>query len=235
VGVSRSETALVIPAAGRGVRMGLSQPKPLVELKNKPLLLWTLEPFVALDLARQTVIVVSEELIDRITHLVQEHFGSSVGLKVVPGGIDRQGSVYNGLLALQPSTELVIIHDAVRPFVEPQTILASVDAARECGAATVAIPAVDTIIAVDEHGIVRETLERSDLWAVQTPQTFGYDTVLGAHERADKDGVRATDDAELVRRLGLTVKVVRGSPDNIKITTPHDLLVAEHILEKREA
>lgn len=232
--MSCSETALVIPAAGRGVRMGLGKPKPLVELKSKPIIIWTLEPFVALDLTRHTVIVVSEGIADRIEHLVDEYFGSAVGLKVVPGGMDRQCSVYNGLLALAPSTEIVIIHDAVRPFVEPQSILESVEAAEECGAATVAIPAVDTIAAVSEDGEIRETLDRSGLWAVQTPQTFRYDTILKAHEQADADGVRATDDAELVRRLGLTVKVVEGSPDNIKLTTRHDLLIAERVLGERE-
>ena len=228
------ETALVIPAAGRGVRMGLGQAKPLVELRSKPILIWTLELFFALDLTRHTVIIVPEDSVDRIKHVVEHYFGSSMEPRVVPGGTDRQSSVYNGLLALAPSTETVIIHDAVRPFVEPRSILESIDAAKACGAATVATPAVDTIIAVNEDGTIRETLERSDLWAVQTPQTFQYDTILKAHERAEKDGVRATDDAELVRRLGHTVKVVSGSPDNIKITTRDDLLLAERILEKRE-
>lgn len=225
----------MIPAAGRGVRMGLGKPKPLVQLKNKPIIIWTLEPFVALDLTRHTVIVVSEGIADQLERLVEQHFGSAVGLKVVPGGIDRQGSVYNGLLALAPSTEIAIIHDAVRPFVERRSILESIDTAKACGAATVAIPAVDTIAAVNEDGTTRETLDRSGLWAVQTPQTFQYDTILKAHEQAEKDGIKATDDAELVRRLGTTVKVVEGSPDNIKITTQHDLLIAERILAEREA
>jgi len=233
--VSRAEAALVIPAAGRGVRMGLGKPKPLVELMNRPILVWTLESFVSLDLARQTVVAVPEESVKRIGRLIEDHFGSRVGLRVVPGGIDRQGSVYNCLLALPPDTDIVIIHDAARPFVEPRTILESIEAAKMFGAATAAIPVVDTIIAVDENVTVRETVDRRDLWAVQTPQTFQYDTILKAHEQADNDGVKATDDAELVRRLGLTVKVVRGSPDNIKITGPHDLLIGEQILKKREA
>jgi len=224
----------VIPAAGRGVRMGLGKAKPLVELKNKPIIIWTLEPFVALDLTGHTIIVVSEGTAEQIEHIVVEHFGFAVGLKVVPGGIDRQGSVYNGLLALAPSTEIAIIHDAVRPFVEPRSILESIDAAKACGAATVAIPAVDTVAAVNEDGTIRDTLDRSGLWAVQTPQTFQYDTILKAHEQAERDGIKATDDAELVRRLGLTVKVVEGSPDNIKITTQHDLLIAERVLAERE-
>jgi len=232
--VSASEVALILPAAGRGVRMRLGQPKPLVELRNKPLILWTLEPFVELDLTRQTVIVVTEESVDRIKRVVEHHFGPRLSLRVVPGGLDRQGSVYNGLIALAPTTEIVIIHDAVRPFVDPQTVLLSIEAARASGAATVAIPVVDTIIALNEDNTVRETLKREELWSVQTPQTFLYDIILKAHEQAEKDGVRATDDAELVRRLGLPVKVVTGSPDNIKITTPYDLLVAERNLEKRE-
>ena len=231
--VSRSETALVIPAAGRGARMGLGEPKPLVELMGKPILVWTLEPFFALDLGCQTVIPVSEGSADRIRRLLENYFGSSTGLKVVPGGTDRQGSVYNALLALSSEADIVIIHDAVRPFVEPRTVLESIEAARTVGAATVAVPVVDTIIAANENGTVRETLDRRELWAVQTPQTFQYDTILKAHEQAERDGIRATDDAELVRRLGLPVKIVQGSPDNIKITRPHDLMVAEQILEKR--
>ena len=231
--MSRSETALVIPAAGRGARMGLGEPKPVVELMGKPILLWTLEPFFALDLGCQTIVAVSEGSVDRIRRLLEDYFGSSTGLKVVPGGTDRQGSVYNGLLALSSEADIVIIHDAVRPFVEPRAVLESIEAARTFGAATVAVPVVDTIVAAQENGTVRETLDRRELWSVQTPQTFQYDTILKAHEQAEKDGVRATDDAELVRRLGLPVKIVQGSPDNIKITRPHDLMIAEHILEKR--
>lgn len=231
--MSRSETALVIPAAGRGVRMGLGEPKPVVELMGKPILVWTLEPFLSLDLGCQTVVAVPDGSVDPIRRLIQRYFGSDAGLKVVPGGTDRQGSVYNGLLALSSEADIVVIHDAVRPFVEQRTVLESIEAARTFGAATVAVPVVDTIIAAQEDGTVRETLDRRELWTVQTPQTFQYDIILKAHEQADKDGVRATDDAELVRRLGLTVKIVQGSPDNIKITRPHDLLVAEQILKKR--
>jgi len=216
------------------VRMRAGKPKPFVELMGKPILVWVLEPFVLLDLARQTVIAVADTFVNEVGRLVGEHFGDRVGLRVVPGGVDRQGSVYNALLALRPDTEIVIIHDAVRPFVRPRTIRDSIEAAGAFGAATAAIPVVDTVIAVEEDLTVRDTLDRRDLWAVQTPQTFHYDTILEAHEQAEKDGVRATDDAELVRRLGLTVKVVRGSPDNIKVTDPHDLLVGEQILKRRE-
>jgi len=231
--VSYTETALVLPAAGRGVRMGAGKPKPFVELMDKPILVWALEPFVALDLAHQTVIAVADKFVNQAGRLVADHFGDRVGLRVVPGGTDRQGSVYNALLALRPDAEIVIIHDAVRPFVELETIRESIEAARTFGAATTAVPVVDTVIAVEEDLTVRDTLDRRDLWAVQTPQTFQYDTILEAHEQAEKDGVRATDDAELVRRLGHTVKVVRGSPDNIKITRPHDLLIGEQILKRR--
>jgi len=231
--VSYTETALVLPAAGRGVRMGAGKPKPFVELMDKPILVWALEPFVALDLAHQTVIAVADKFVNQAGRLVADHFGDRVGLRVVPGGTDRQGSVYNALLALRPDAEIVIIHDAVRPFVELETIRESIEAARTFGAATTAVPVVDTVIAVEEDLTVRDTLDRRDLWAVQTPQTFQYDTILEAHEQAEKDGVRATDDAELLRRLGHTVKVVRGSPDNIKITSPHDLLIGEQILKRR--
>lgn len=213
--------------------MGLGEPKPVVELMGKPILLWTLEPFLSLDLVCQTVIAVSEGSVERVRGLVERYFGSIAGLRVVAGGSDRQGSVYNGLLALSSEADIVIIHDAVRPFVEQRAVLESIEAARTFGAATVAVPVVDTVIAVGDGGTVRETLDRRELWAVQTPQTFQYDTILKAHEQAEKDGVRATDDAELVRRLGQDVKIVRGSPDNIKITRPHDLMVAEQILKKR--
>lgn len=231
--VSRSETALVIPAAGSGVRMSHGKPKPLIELRDKPILIWTLEPFVELGLTDQMVVVVSKNLVSRIERTVEEHFGSDMGLRVIPGGADRQGSVLNGLLVLKPETEIVVIHDAARPFVEPRAILESIDAAREYGAATVAIPVVDTILAVNRDGTAGETLDRSRLWAVQTPQTFQYDTILQAHEDAEKEGVHATDDAELVRRRGSTVKVVEGSPENIKITRPPDLELAEYILQRR--
>ncbi|GMU94039.1 MAG: 2-C-methyl-D-erythritol 4-phosphate cytidylyltransferase [Candidatus Hydrogenedentota bacterium] len=221
---------LVVPAAGMGTRLGGMGPKALIDLAGKPLLCRTLSRFEALGLLHTAVIAAPSTHRREFEEVLTEHFPVA-RFTLVEGGPERQDSVNNALVALDSSTEIVVIHDAARPFVRRESVMASIEAAAEYGAATVAIPAIDTILVGDRAGFLVETPERSALWACQTPQTFRVDVLLEAHRRAKQERQSATDDATLVRRMGRNVKLVMGSPLNIKITTPQDLELARRIME----
>ena len=152
---------------------------------------------------------------------------------MVVGGDTRQESVYNALKELSSNTDIVVIHDAVRPFVNEDMIIQSIDDANRYGSAIVAVPVKDTIKESDNDGFVMKTLDRRKLWAIQTPQTFKYDLIMKAHLYARDNNIQATDDAFLVEQIGHKVKLIMGSYENIKITTPDDLAVAKAILESR--
>lgn len=153
-------------------------------------------------------------------------------LSIVSGGAERQHSVYNGLKAVKES-DFVLIHDGARPFITIEKIHELVKEANEHGAAVPAVPMKDTVKRVSQ-GFVDETVERSSLWAIQTPQAFRVSLILEAHERARQEGYVGTDDASLVERIGKKVKVIEGNYRNIKLTTPDDLLFAEAILSVKE-
>ncbi len=159
---------------------------------------------------------------------------SQAGLEaeLLPGGAERQDSVRLALASMASDTELVAIHDAARPFVPVSSVVASLDAAREFGAATVAIPVTDTILEADVNAFLVNTPDRARMWACQTPQTFRYSMIVDAHRRAASEGYRGTDDASLVRRYGASVKLVMGHAFNIKITRPEDLRLAQVILQE---
>lgn len=161
-------------------------------------------------------------------------FQIPVEAEVVEGGAERQESVYLGLQRAKPITDLVVIHDGVRPFVSQELLQACLREAEAWGAAVAAIPVKETIKEVDEEGLILGTPERRRLWAAQTPQVFRYDLIVEAHRRAREEGFVGTDDAALVERLGVKVKVVLGSPDNIKITTPEDLVLAEQLVKQTQ-
>lgn len=150
------------------------------------------------------------------------------------GGPERQDSVRAGVLFIGDRADLVVVHDGARPLVTPALVDRTVAAARDASAATTAVPVKDTVKRV-EDGRVRETLDRRSLWLAQTPQAFWADLLAFAHARAAEADVRATDDAALVERLGHRVVVVPGAEENLKITTPLDLAIAELILRRREA
>jgi len=181
---------------------------------------------VIVVVARKDLQVYSEEIIDR--------YSFAKVRQVVVGGAHRQESVYKGLRAVEPTTDFVVIHDGVRPFITPEQIAASIEACRAYGAVITAVPVKDTITMVRD-GVVLHTPPRETLWAVQTPQTFALSLILNAHEKARSEGVQATDDAALVERLGHPVHILQGSYENIKITTPEDLALAEVLLSQRGA
>lgn len=222
----------VVAAAGGGSRMAAGLPKQYLPVAGVPLLARTLMALRASACLDALVLVVPPGDEARCRHAILEPFGLAAEA-VVAGGADRQASVYAGLCAAGEATDLVLVHDGARPFIAPETIRAAVAAAAEVGAAVVAVPVTDTIKLADQDGRMLQTLERGRLWAAQTPQVFRAALLREAHELALRDGVRATDDSALVERLGHPVRLVPGSPENLKITTTEDLLVAECIARAR--
>jgi 2-C-methyl-D-erythritol 4-phosphate cytidylyltransferase len=223
----------LILAAGQGKRMGAGEKKPYLLLAGKPILVHTLSGFEKCPSIDGIVLVVEENEIDHARTSVVEASGCSKVINVVPGGLKRQDSVWEGIKALKGEGELVMVHDGVRPFVSPELLQRAVDTTRKNGATVVAVPVKDTIKTASREKEVIKTLDRETLWAVQTPQTFNHDLLKKAHEMARKDGFIGTDDASLVERIGIPVNIIDGSYENIKITTPEDLVLAETILQKR--
>ncbi|MCC6154244.1 MAG: 2-C-methyl-D-erythritol 4-phosphate cytidylyltransferase [Candidatus Hydrogenedentes bacterium] len=221
---------LLIPAAGMGTRLGADRPKALIDLDGVPLLVRTLARFADLDLLDNCIITIAPQARSEFEGALRVHFPTA-HVRLVDGGKERQDSVRNGLAALDSTTEIVVIHDAARPFVSPESIRASVDAAAQIGAATVAIPSIDTILVSDSEAFLTATPDRNTLWACQTPQTFRVEVLRHAHDIALRDGFAGTDDASLVRRAGGKVKLVMGSPLNFKVTTPQDLALARCVIE----
>lgn len=223
---------VIIPAAGKGKRMGAGKNKLLLELNGVPIIIHTLSVFEKDGLCDGIVLSVSpdDELI--FNELLQKYNIQKVKA-IVYGGAERQHSVFNGLKAIQ-SDGVVLVHDGARPFIEIEFIHQLVASAEEHGAAIVGVPVKDTIKRVHHYEVV-DTLERSSLWMVQTPQAFRIGLLLDAHIKAERDGLLGTDDASLVEAIGHPVKIVEGNYDNIKITTPEDLYFAEAIIKKREA
>ena len=223
----------VIVAAGKGRRMRHDRPKQFLSLAGRPLLLRTLDRFAQVDGIRRAVVVTSAADRAECRALLDADGPRTTPAVVVEGGARRQDSVRCGLAALDAACDIVVIHDAARPFVNVETIAHSIRAAAETGAALVATPARDTLKRVGPDATVSATLSRQDVWLAQTPQTFQVDLIREAHRRAQEQGVTETDDAGLVERLGRPVRIVPGDALNFKITTQDDLVLAETLLRTR--
>lgn len=226
---------VIIPAAGLGSRMagsatGKAPAKQFTELNGVPVLIHTLRKFAEAPGVTEIVIAMRKSEADNFApRLQQENFAKPV--RIVEGGEHRQESVSNALQAISAAPEdLVLVHDAVRPFVDREIIANVIDAAAKHGAAIAAVPAVDTIKQVDrtaEGAVVNATIPREHIVQVQTPQGFRFHVLKQAFDEAARDGFVGTDEASVVERMGHEVAVVMGSPKNIKITTPADLELAE--------
>ena len=215
------KTIAIITAAGYGKRMG--KPKQFLEIYGKPILERTISVFEQAKIIDEIIVVVNEEDVARVKK-------SGKVRQVISGGRKRQDSVFNALNVLPEDVEIVAIHDGARPFVTPEIIEQAVSEAIKVGAVVVGVPVKDTIKSVRSSGLgVRSTLNRNELWAAQTPQVFKKDIILKAYQDG-KDKFQVTDDAMLVEKMGKPVKMVMGSYQNIKITTPEDLIVAQGIL-----
>lgn len=223
----------VIVAAGKGTRMNMDINKQYLEICGVPVLARTLQVFEDCRFINEIVLVVNEYEILYCKQNIVDEFGFTKVRTMVAGGIERQDSVYNGLQEVDKSCDIVLIHDGARPFVNEKNIISSIHAAYEFDACCIAVPVKDTIKRSDKDDFVVETLDRSSLWLIQTPQAFKYELIMYAHKKALEDGFTGTDDASLVERLGHKPKLVMGGYDNIKITTREDISVAEAILNDR--
>lgn len=215
-------TYAIIPAAGRGVRLGLDTPKQFLHLHHKPLLLYTLEVLLEAPFINGVVLAVPEDFLAEAQRLVRDYYGDYPSLTVLAGGKERQDSVWKALQQVPGECDLVVVHDGVRPLVTRQLLETTCQAALLTGAAIAAIPATDTVKRVHQERVV-ETLPREEIWLVQTPQVFRLDILLDSYQEARRCGWAVTDDASLVERMGVPVGVVPGSRTNLKITTPEDL------------
>ena len=222
--------SVIIVAAGKGLRMNHSVRKQYLLIAGRPILGHTLLAFDGSERIDEVFVVISKEDFDFCQDNLIPPLNLKKKINLVSGGTERQDSVYNGLLALSPKTDTVVIHDGVRPFVRPEELAACITGAEETGACILGIPAGDTLKHVGKTGRIEKTLARDNIWLAQTPQVFKYELILKAHETACRDGFRGTDDALLLEQLGIDVKIILGSKTNIKITTPQDLALAEAIL-----
>ncbi|AAW39081.1 2-C-methyl-D-erythritol 4-phosphate cytidylyltransferase [Dehalococcoides mccartyi] len=216
----------VIVAAGQSRRMG-GQDKIFARLSGKPVLAHTLSVFQQSPEIDDIALVVSEHNLKKAKELVKEYNFSKV-IAICSGGELRQDSVSSGLTALC-DCGWVLIHDGARPLLDPVSIPEGLEAAKLCGSAVAAVPLKDTVKEISPEGLVEKTLPREKLISVQTPQVFRADIIQKAYRRV---GITATDDAQLVEKLKLPVKIFSGAYANIKITTPEDLLMAEILLKK---
>lgn len=226
-------TAIVL-AAGQGKRMNSSINKVFMLLAGKPILLHSVLTFSACSEVDNLVVVAAP---DEVSY-VEKMLSSLSGIKpwqVVSGGSERQYSIANALKIMSQTTDIVLVHDGARPLVNTQCINSVIQAATQQQAAVVAVPVKDTIKTVNESGIVTGTPERHTLWSIQTPQGFNANILREAYEQAAQDGYLGTDDASLVERIGAYVTIVVGSYENIKVTTPEDLIIAEALMKEKNS
>jgi 2-C-methyl-D-erythritol 4-phosphate cytidylyltransferase len=227
-------TVAIIPAGGSGRRMQGRPSKQYLSVDGKPILAFTLNVFQLSPDIGEIVLVVPEEDIPMVRQMIVEPHRISKVRHVLAGGEQRQDSVRNGLAVVGNDVEIVLIHDAVRPFVSGDLIHVVVKETEKYGAVTVGMPVKDTIKRVDRNGEILETLDRKVLWMTQTPQAFKRSLIQEAYRKADEDQFYGTDDASLVERMGFRVKMIAASYENIKITTPIDLHMAEVLIEKHK-
>lgn len=272
----KDKVVAIVPAAGLGKRFGEEKNKPFHPLLEKPLIIWTLETLQGIDEIAEIIPVLKEDDLIVCGNLVEQYNITKVK-RIVPGGQERQDSVYNALKVLDDRTSVVVIHDGVRPLVEADLIRRALAELRDCEGVVVGVPVKDTIKEVrrqhsrgdcpritGEKGlslftdeakrsrrigvpgksetcrgtigtvpecIVKKTLNRNVLWAIQTPQVFFFEKIRDAYGQATADKYYATDDAALIEQYGGKIKVIMGSYRNIKITTPEDIAIAEVLMK----
>jgi 2-C-methyl-D-erythritol 4-phosphate cytidylyltransferase len=221
----------IVPAAGLGKRFSPGANKPFHPLLDKPLIVWALEMLDALHEIREIIPVLKEADLQTGVEIFERYQLSKVK-RIAPGGKERQDSVYNGLKLAKGRAEIVLVHDGARPLVDGAMVRTALGALPGHDGVIAGVPVKDTIKEV-RGDVVTKTLKRAALWAIQTPQIFLYDSLRRAYESAEAEAFYATDDAALVERAGGRVRVVMGSYANIKVTTPEDIPLAEHLLRER--
>ena len=223
----------VIVAAGSGKRMGGNKPKQFLSLKGKPIIYYTINAFEKNDNIDSIILVTGADYISYCKEKIEDKYGFKKISRIISGGSERQYSVYNALKIIEPDTDIVLIHDGVRPFIMQQDINKIIEDTGLYGAAVMAVKSKDTVKFADESGFVAETPDRERLWNIQTPQGFKLDIIKAAYDKAASDGFLGTDDSSLAERNGVRVKITEGHYTNIKITTEEDLLTADTFLEDK--
>lgn len=219
----------LIVAAGKGSRMGADVNKQFLKIKDKPVIYYSLNTFSKNEQIDEIVIVAAENEIEYMQSEIVDKYKIDKVSKIVPGGKERSISVYNGLIAIQ-SCNIVLIHDGARPFVDDRIISEGIKYAKEYGACTCGVTPKDTIKIKDPNGFSEGTPNRDTLFSVQTPQCFNYQLIKECHNKAQIDKLIVTDDTMVAESYGNKVFLYKGSYNNIKITTPEDLSIAEKIL-----
>jgi len=224
----------IIVSAGKGIRMQNPLRKQYLLLAGEPILIHTLKAFDFCNLIDEIILVIPENDFEYCRREILFFHKFRLTVKLVPGGKKRQDSVYNGLIAINGASadSIVVVHDGVRPFVDSDQLIKSIVCTKNTGSCILAIPVVDTIKKVNSSFLIEKTYKRKNIWLSQTPQTFNYFLLKKAHESAKLSGYYGTDDASLLERTGVNVKVINGSRYNIKITTKEDLMFAEGLLLK---
>jgi len=223
--------SVIIPAAGFGERMGATIGKQFLLLAGKPVLVHTLERFQSCTMIDEIIVSTQRSSFSLIGEITAQYALTKVKTPV-EGGERRQDSIAKALGTVDERSDIVVVHDAVRPFVHVKEIMQSIETAAYYGASIVAVRAKDTMKQAATDGRVEKTLNRSSLWSVQTPQTFKKQLLIEAYTHAEKFNITATDDSFLVEQLGVSPIIVEGSYENIKITTPDDLLLAELLVKR---
>jgi 2-C-methyl-D-erythritol 4-phosphate cytidylyltransferase len=225
------KVAAIIPVAGSGKRFASTIPKQFLEMAGRPIIAVTLQKILATSQIDQVVLVCARTTRGQMEKLVTAIPGFAAKGTIVTGGDERQDSVYNGLKILPENTELVLVHDGVRPLISTKILANSIRVAQREGACVAAVPAKDTIKRVHDKLVV-ETLHRDELWLIQTPQTARYDWLMQAHQQARRHKFNGTDEASLLEWQGFPVKVIQGDYFNLKITTPEDLKIARLLFKE---
>jgi 2-C-methyl-D-erythritol 4-phosphate cytidylyltransferase/2-C-methyl-D-erythritol 2,4-cyclodiphosphate synthase len=228
------KTVAIIPAGGAGKRLKASSvSKQYRHLDHMPVLIHTLKVFQKSKVIDNIVLAVPTDDLVSVRQELVDKYGLTKVTTIVAGGGERQDSVRNALFAIDGKYDMVIIHDAVRPFVTGKMIREVVSAAKTTGAASAGVKAKDTIKETKKNNMVAVTIPRHNLWLTQTPQAFGFELLKKAYKAAYDEKFYGTDDASLVERMGKKVKMIEGSYENIKITTSEDLIIAEALMKKK--
>jgi 2-C-methyl-D-erythritol 4-phosphate cytidylyltransferase len=228
----RFSVYLLIPSAGIGKRMGGTRNKLLLEVREEPIIAWTLKAAAA-AITIEWIGIISQPYDWPEFKAIVADLNLAKPVEFITGGSTRQESVYNGLQALPDGAEHVLIHDGARCLATPDLLDSCAHAIRQCAGLIAAVPVKDTIKVVDEQGIIQSTPDRKQLWAAQTPQGFNVELLKKCHAEGVRQGWEVTDDAALFEKCGIEVRIVPGEETNLKVTTPQDLAIAEFILAAR--
>jgi len=215
--------------------MGGSISKQYLLLAGMPVLVRALRPFQDSPLIAEIILAVPGEDIAQVQKNIVEKYSLAKIIRVVAGGKERQDSISNALSYIADETEIVVVHDGVRPLVTTALIEAAINGAGKLGAVATGLAVRDTVKRVDETGRIAETMPRDGLWLTQTPQAFRRDILVAAYRAAEEEGFYGTDDASLVERTGIPVWMIPGDRENLKVTTPEDMMICEMLLQGREA